>query len=293
MMGGNSAERAISLNSGAAVLDALLRSGVDATGFDPGDQPWVQTFAGRSFDRVFNMLHGRGGEDGVLQGVLDSLKIPYTGSGVLASALSMDKLRTKQCWGGIGLPTPIWREIRTEKDLAACVETLGFPMIVKPSAEGSSIGISRADDWNALETAVRLAAVHDSPVFAEAWISGSEYTVGILKGEALPLIRLETPRSFYDYEAKYQATTTRYHCPSGLDVETEHRLQCLAMASCEALGVEGWGRVDIMLDTDGKPWLIEVNTVPGMTDHSLVPMAAKARGLSFENLVWLILETSF
>lgn len=294
MMGGRSAERDISLKSGNAVLEALLRQGIDAVAFDPGNDPhWVETLIAGSFDRVFNILHGRGGEDGVLQGALESVGMPYTGSGVLASALSMDKLRTKQCWQGIGLPTPRWMVIRSRDDLMPCADSLGFPLIVKPAAEGSSIGISRADDRAELEQAWQLAARHDSHIFAETWISGQEYTVGILKDEALPVIRLETPRKFYDFEAKYQATTTRYHCPSGLDNRMEQELQQLALASCHAIGVQGWGRVDIMLSAEGSPWLIEVNTVPGMTDHSLVPMAAKARGFSFEDLVWHILETSF
>lgn len=293
MMGGSSAERIISLNSGTAVLNSLLRCGIEASAFDPCEQHWVETFTAQSFDRVFNMLHGRGGEDGVLQGTLESLAVPYTGSGVLASALSMDKLRTKQCWQGVGLPTPRWMVLRSVNDLVPCADSLGFPLIVKPASEGSSIGISRADNMAELEQAFQVADRHDSQIFAEAWISGREYTVGILKDEALPLIRLETPRTFYDYEAKYQATTTRYHCPSGLGSDMELELQNLALTSCSALGVKGWGRVDIMLASDGIPWLIEVNTVPGMTDHSLVPMAAKARGFSFEELVWHILETSF
>lgn len=294
MMGGRSAERDISLNSGNAVLQALLCHGIDAIAFDPGnDLRWMEALMTGSFDRVFNILHGRGGEDGVLQGALESLGIPYTGSGVLASALSMDKLRTKQCWQGIGLPTPRWMAIRSRDDLMPCADSLGFPVMVKPATEGSSIGISRADNMAELEQSWLLAARHDSHIFAETWVSGQEYTVGILKNEALPVIRLETPNKFYDFEAKYQATTTRYHCPSGLDWRMEQELKQLALASCHALGVSGWGRVDIMLSAEGAPLLIEVNTVPGMTDHSLVPMAAKAHGLSFDDLVWHILETSF
>ncbi|MGI9212012.1 MAG: D-alanine--D-alanine ligase [Methylococcaceae bacterium] len=293
MMGGSSAERAISLNSGSAVLQALLRVGVEAVAMDTADSDWIDILRAGSVDRVFNMLHGPGGEDGVLQGTLESFGIGYTGSGVLASALSMDKLRTKQCWHGLGLPTPRWFELRSEHDLIACADALGFPVIVKPATEGSSIGISRADDISELEQAWQVASQHEGAIFAEAWIAGSEYTVGILKNKPLPLIRLETPRRFYDYEAKYQASNTQYHCPCGLDSSTEQRVQDLAVASCQALGVEGWGRVDIMMSEEGSPWLIEVNTVPGMTDHSLVPMAAKAYGLSFEELVWHILETSF
>jgi len=292
MMGGVSAERAISLNSGAAVLKALQANGIDAQALDPAVPGWIEALCSDTFDRVFNILHGRGGEDGTVQGVLDSLGIPYTGSGVLASALSMDKLRTKQCWQGIGLPTPRWYVIRSTEDLIPSENALGFPLIVKPASEGSSIGISRADNRQELAQAWHLASQHDSLIFAEQWISGAEYTVGLLKNEALPLIRLETPRRFYDYEAKYQSDSTRYHCPAGLDPAQEQALQALAESGCRALCVEGWARVDIMRDAEGQPWLIEVNTVPGMTDHSLVPMAAKARGLSFETLVWHILETS-
>jgi D-alanine-D-alanine ligase len=292
VMGGHSTERAISLNSGSAVLQALLHDGVEAVALDPAESHWIDVLRAGSFDRVFNMLHGKGGEDGVLQGLLESLGIPYTGSGVLASALSMDKLRTKQCWQGVGLPTPRWFVLRSPDDLVACADTLGFPLIVKPATEGSSIGISRADNPAELEQAWQLACQHGGEIFAEAWVAGAEYTAAVLKTEALPLIRLETPRRFYDYEAKYQSDSTRYHCPSGLDARQEQNLKELALASCQALGVTGWGRVDIMRSTDGAPWLIEVNTVPGMTDHSLVPMAARACGLSFAELVWHILETS-
>ncbi len=292
MMGGASAERAISLNSGSAVLNALLKNGINAGALDTATPGWVDLLCSGAFDRVFNILHGKGGEDGTIQGVLDSLGIPYTGSGVLASALSMDKLRTKQCWHGTGLPTPRWFVIRSADDLIACENELGFPLIVKPTGEGSSIGISRADNRQELEQAWHLARQHGGVIFAEAWITGTEYTVGLLKNEALPLIRLETPRRFYDFEAKYQSDSTRYHCPSGLDPVKEQGLQALALSSCRELGIQGWARVDIMLSAEGTPWLIEVNTVPGMTDHSLVPMAARARGLSFEALVWHILETS-
>ena len=292
LMGGAAAEREISLNSGGAVLQALLNKGVDAVGLDVGERP-IQPLLGQGFDRVFNIIHGRGGEDGVLQGALEALGLPYTGSGVLASALAMDKLRTKLCWMGAGLPTPRWMLLRAEEDLAVCAETLNFPVIVKPALEGSSIGMSRAENPSELIEAWRRASHYNCAVFAETWITGAEYTAGVLDGEPLPLIRLETPNSFYDFDAKYRAETTRYHCPCGLSSEAESRLRNLSARACEAIGVAGWGRVDLLVDGGGDPWLIEVNTVPGMTDHSLVPMAARAAGLEFDELVWRILETSF
>ena len=293
LMGGAAAEREVSLKSGRAVLEALLNKGVNAVGMDVGRQmthPLTEDRKG--FDRVFNIIHGRGGEDGVLQGALETLGIPYTGSGVLASALSMDKLRTKLCWMGAGLPTPRWMRIRSEEDLSVCEETLGFPVIIKPAQEGSSIGMSRADDREQLKEAWRTASLYNCDVFAESWVVGKEYTAAILNGKPLPLIRLETPHTFYDFDAKYRAETTQYHCPCGLLPEQEHYFQRLAVDACEIVGVYGWARVDLMVDHDGKPWLIEVNTVPGMTDHSLVPMAARQAGISFDDLVWQILETS-
>jgi D-alanine-D-alanine ligase len=291
-MGGTAAEREISLKSGTAVLAALQRRGVDAVGLDVHGN-LLETLRSQEFDRVFNIIHGRGGEDGVLQGVLETLEIPYTGSGVLASALAMDKLRTKLCWLGAEMPTPRWVILETEADLSRCAELLGFPVIVKPAAEGSSIGMSRAEHRAELEDAWRQAANYGCAVFAEAWIEGAEYTAAILDGQALPLIRLETPNAFYDFDAKYRASTTRYHCPSGLSDTDEQSLQALALQACRVLGVRGWARVDLLVDRTGNPDLIEVNTVPGMTDHSLVPMAAKAAGIDFDGLVWRILETSF
>jgi D-alanine-D-alanine ligase len=291
LMGGFAAEREVSLKSGAAVLAALLNRGVDAVGLDVGRE-LIQPLLDRRFDRVFNIIHGRGGEDGVLQGALDALGLPYTGSGVLASALSMDKLRTKLCWRGAGLPTPGWMRLSGEADLAVCAGTLGFPVIVKPSQEGSSIGMSRAENPAELREAWRRASQYNCAVFAETWITGAEYTAGVLDGEPLPLIRLETPHSFYDFDAKYRAETTRYHCPCGLPADRESHLQTLAVEACATLGVAGWARVDLLVDGDGRPWLIEANTVPGMTDHSLVPMAARVAGLSFDDLVWRVLETS-
>ena len=293
LMGGAAAEREVSLKSGRAVLEALLSKGVSAVGLDVGRQmTHPLTEDGKGFDRVFNIIHGRGGEDGVLQGALETLGIPYTGSGVLASALSMDKLRTKLCWMGAGLPTPRWMRIRSEEDLAVCEEKLGFPVIIKPAQEGSSIGMSRADDREQLKEAWRAASLYNCDVFAESWVVGKEYTAAILNGKPLPLIRLETPHTFYDFDAKYRAETTQYHCPCGLLPEQEQHVQRLAAEACEIVGVYGWARVDLMVDHDGKPWLIEVNTVPGMTDHSLVPMAARQAGISFDDLVWQILETS-
>ncbi len=292
MMGGRAAERDISLTSGKAVFSALQRQGIDVQAIDVRDNP-IEALAGKNVDRVFNIIHGRGGEDGVLQAVLQTLKIPYTGSGVLASALAMDKLRTKLCWQGAGLPTPAWMVLKNEQDLKPCAEKLGFPMIVKPALEGSSFGMSKAHDDNELIEAWRLASEFGCDVYAEQWVNGHEYTVALLQAEALPVIRLETPNAFYDYQAKYQSDNTQYHCPSGLSAEAERRLQQLAMDAAEVTGVSGWGRVDVFVDEKGDSQLIEINTVPGMTSHSLVPMAAAATGVDFDELVWRILETSF
>jgi D-alanine-D-alanine ligase len=236
------------------------------------------------------MLHGRGGEDGVIQGALESIGLPYTGSGVLGSALGMDKYRCKLVWQGAGLPTPPFALLRKPEALAEAVG-LGFPLMIKPVHEGSSIGMARADDQAGLEAAFREAGRYDSLVMAERWIQGGEYTCGILGQRSLPLIRLETPRGFYDYEAKYVASSTRYHCPSGLPPEREAQFQELAMEAFQTIGADGWGRVDLLTDEEGQPWLLEVNTVPGMTGHSLVPMAARAAGVDFDELVWRILET--
>jgi D-alanine-D-alanine ligase len=291
MMGGSAAEREVSLRSGAAVYEALKNKGVDAIAIDVTGSP-IDALAGLKIDRVFNIIHGRGGEDGVLQGVLEVMKIPYTGSGVMASALSMDKLRTKLCWQGYGLITPLWCLLKNESDLDDCIEKLGFPVIVKPAQEGSSIGMSKATNRDELQKALAVAAKYRCDVYAEAWVTGKEYTVAVLDGEALPVIRLETPNVFYDYEAKYQATTTQYHCPCGLSEDQEQFIRNLAETACKVVGVKGWGRVDIFIDDAGQYQLIEVNTVPGMTDHSLVPMAARQAGMDFEELAWRILETS-
>ncbi|MEQ1485574.1 D-alanine--D-alanine ligase [Methyloglobulus sp.] len=290
-MGGSAAERNVSLKSGAAVFEALKNKGVDAIAIDVTGSP-IDALAGQLFDRVFNIIHGRGGEDGVLQAVLEVMHLPYTGSGVMASALSMDKLRTKLCWLGYGLATPKWYLLKSADDLDACIERLGFPVIVKPAQEGSSIGMSKAHSRDELAKALQIASEFLCDVYAESWVVGKEYTVGLLNGEALPLIRLETPNAFYDYEAKYNATTTQYHCPCGLSDDQEQALQQLAVKAGEVIGVKGWARVDVFIDESGQPQLIEINTVPGMTDHSLVPMAAKQAGIGFDELVWRILETS-
>ncbi len=291
LMGGRSAEREISLRSGQAVLTALQQRGVQALAVDAGGDDFVQQLAGGGFERAFIALHGRGGEDGVVQGLLESLGIPYTGSRVLGSALSMDKLRCKQLWAGAGLPTPAFVTLEREADLQA-VQALGFPVIVKPVHEGSSIGMTKVEHERDLQKAWQEASRYDSEVLAESWVYGVEYTAAIVADTALPLIRLETPREFYDYEAKYLADTTRYHCPSGLLAEMESGLQQLAMRAFQAVGASGWGRVDFFVDSAQRPWLIEVNTVPGMTDHSLVPMAAKVYGWDMPELVWRILESS-
>ena len=291
LMGGNAAERPVSLKSGAAVLEALQRKGVDVTGVDVKGN-LIEALTNQKFDRVFNIIHGRGGEDGVLQALLEVMGIPYTGSGILASALSMDKLRTKLCWQGYGLPTPKWHLLKSEADLKECIVKLGFPMIVKPAQEGSSIGISKANNRDELAEALRDAAQYNCDVYAEAWVTGKEYTVGFLDGSALPVIRLETPNVFYDFEAKYNANTTKYHCPCGLPDTQELELQQLAVRAIEVIGVTGWARVDVFIEESGQPQLIEINTVPGMTDHSLVPMAAKQTGIGFDDLVWRILKTS-
>jgi len=291
LLGGRSAEREISLKSGRAVLAALERQGVDVQALDPAQAGILERLRTGGFARAFIMLHGRGGEDGRIQGALETLGLPYTGSGVLGSALGMDKYRCKVLWQGLGLPTADFAPLRGEGDLAQA-KALGFPLMVKPAHEGSSIGMARADNPGELAQAWRAAAEYDPLVLAERWISGPEYTCAILDGKALPMIRLETPHTFYDYEAKYLSDSTRYLCPCGLEVGEESRLAALCLDAFDAVGARGWGRVDLMLDGDGRPNLLEVNTVPGMTDHSLVPMAAKAMGMDFDRLVWRILETS-
>jgi len=291
LLGGRAAEREISLISGQAVLAGLLRRGVDAHPLDTGEPDALARLAGGEFARAFIVLHGRGGEDGVIQGALEAIGLPYTGSGVLGSAIGMDKYRCKLVWHGAGLPTPPFALVRRVEDLKAA-SALGFPLMLKPAHEGSSIGISKVDEEKHLEEAWAKARGYDSLVLAERWVRGSEYTAAVLTGRVLPLIKLETPHAFYDFDAKYHADTTRYLCPCGLSPDKERELQALALAAFEAAGTSGWGRVDLMLDETGQPWLIEVNTVPGMTDHSLVPMAARAGGIDFDELVFRILETS-
>lgn len=292
LMGGSSAERGISLLSGAAVLQALQAAGVDAHAVDPAECKLHDVLINGGYARAFIALHGRGGEDGVIQGMLETLGLPYTGSGVLGSALGMDKLRTKQVWLSAGIPTPAFTVLTCKAEVLAAKDSLRYPLIIKPSHEGSSIGISKVDAADDLLAAWELAARYDAAVLAEQWIDGVEYTAGVLGDEVLPLIRLETPHTFYDYEAKYEADTTRYLVPCGLEAATEAQLQSLSLAACRAVGASGWGRVDFMLDTAGQPWFIEVNTVPGLTDHSLVPMAAKAAGIDFRHLVCSILDAS-
>jgi D-alanine-D-alanine ligase len=289
LLGGRSAEREVSLRSGAMVLNALRRRGVDAQAFDPQEKDLAALIAGK-FDRVFIALHGRYGEDGTIQGALELLGIPYTGSGVLASALAMDKWRTKLVWLAAGIPTPRCELLDAAGDFAAVAARLGLPLMVKPANEGSSIGMSKVRAAADLEEAYALAANYDSVVLAEQFIDGPELTAAVLGDEALPLIRLETPRAFYDYEAKYSAADTRYIIPCGLAPGEEAAVRRQALAAFGALGCRGWGRVDLMRDAAGKSWFIEANTSPGMTDHSLVPMAARHAGLSFEDLVLRILE---
>ena len=291
LLGGKSAEREVSLKSGTLVLNALRVRGVDAHAFDPAERG-IEDLIESGFDRAFIVLHGRFGEDGTLQGALEWLGLPYTGSGVLGSALAMDKLRTKLLWQASGIPTPPWELLGADADFKAVSARLGLPLMVKPVNEGSSIGMSKVRAAGHLEEAYALAVNYDRAVIAEKFIEGTELTAGILGEEVLPLIRLETPREFYDYEAKYVADDTRYLVPCGLPAERERQIQALCLKAFRALGCSGWGRVDLMLDRDGKPWLLEVNTAPGMTDHSLVPMAARAAGLSYEDLCLRILEAS-
>jgi D-alanine-D-alanine ligase len=291
LLGGSSSERAVSLVSGRAVLAALERRGVQAQEFDPAERALAQLLQD-GFERAWIALHGPGGEDGTLQGALEYLGLPYTGSGVLGSAIGMDKLRTKRLAQAIAVPTANYVVLADETDLAQALERLGLPLIVKPATQGSSVGMTRVERAQDLPAAWRTALRFDPVVFAEAWIGGAEYTVAILQGEALPSIRIETPRAFYDYEAKYLREDTRYLCPSGLSGEAEAHLARLALAAFGVCGALGWGRVDFMMDRTGRPQLLEINTVPGMTDHSLVPMAARAAGIDFDELVWRVLETS-
>ncbi|QNH00479.1 D-alanine--D-alanine ligase [Pseudomonas sediminis] len=291
LFGGKSAEREVSLKSGNAVLSALQAAGVDAFGIDVGDD-FLQRLNSEKIDRAFIVLHGRGGEDGSMQGLLECAGIPYTGSGILASALAMDKLRTKQVWHSLGLPTPRHAVLTSQADCEAAAAELGFPLIVKPAHEGSSIGMAKVESVETLTAAWQDAARYDSQVLVEQWIAGPEYTIAVLRGEVLPPIGLGTPHTFYDYDAKYLADDTQYRIPCGLSPEKEAELKALTARACEAVGTQGWARADVMQDASGQFWLLEVNTVPGMTDHSLVPMAARAAGLDFQQLVLAILADS-
>jgi len=291
LLGGKSAERAVSLKSGGMVLNALRSRGVDALAFDPAERG-LDALIGERFERAFIALHGRFGEDGTVQGVLEWLGIPYTGSGVLASALAMDKLRTKLLWHAEGLPTPPYAVLTKDSDLRTVARELGVPLMVKPASEGSSIGMSKVRSAARLDEAYALAVNYDRVVIAEKFIDGTELTAGILGDQVLPLIKIETPRDFYDYEAKYIADDTRYIVPCGLSAARERDMQALCLKAFRALGCRGWGRVDLMLNRQGRAFVLEVNTVPGMTDHSLVPKAARAVGMSYEDLCLRILEAA-
>jgi D-alanine-D-alanine ligase len=291
MLGGTSSEREISLKSGEAVLRALLARQVDAHPWDPGERSLAE-FASAGFDRVWNALHGPGGEDGVMQGALECLGVPYTGSGVMASALAMDKVRSKKLMAAADIPTPAYRTATSVAEARAAAEELGLPLVLKPARQGSSIGMSKVFEPAELEEGLRVALQFDDIAVIEECIVGAEITVAILQGMALPSVRIETPRVFYDYRAKYESDSTRYACPGTDDAVVEARYAELALRAFNELGCEGWGRVDFMHATDGEPMVLEVNTVPGMTSHSLVPRAARAAGIGFEELCWRVLETS-
>jgi D-alanine-D-alanine ligase len=292
MYGGNSSEREVSLDSGHAVLDALVSRGIDAHGWDPAEKRLVE-FADAGFDRVWIALHGPGGEDGALQGALEWLDMPYTGSGVMASALAMDKIRSKKLFLSAGIDTPNYVIINKPGDANLAADELGFPMVIKPSGQGSSVAISKVFDMAELHDAVDLALDYGAPALAETCIVGTESTVAVLQGQALSSIRIETPRVFYDYRAKYESDRTTYHCPGTDDAELERRYHDMAIAAFAVLGCTGWGRVDFMAGPDDRPQVLEVNTIPGMTSHSLVPMAARTAGIDFAELCWRVLETSF
>jgi D-alanine-D-alanine ligase len=291
MYGGDSSERDVSLDTGKAVLGALLSRGIDAHGWDPVERSLVE-FAGAGFDRVWVALHGPGGEDGALQGALQWLGMPYTGSGVMASALAMDKIRSKKLFRAAGISTPDYVVINHPGDANIAAAELGFPMVIKPSGQGSSVGIGMVFEPGDLEDAVDLALGYGGPALAEKCIVGAESTVAVLQGQALSSIRIETPRVFYDYRAKYESDSTKYFCPGTDDPALEQRFHDAAVAAFAALGCTGWGRVDFMTGSDDIPQVIEINTVPGMTSHSLVPMAAREAGIGFEELCWRVLETS-
>jgi D-alanine-D-alanine ligase len=290
LMGGRSAEREISLMSGGGVLKALRARSVDAHAFDPAERDLAE-LRQDGYARCFIALHGRGGEDGTLQGALDAMGVPYTGSGVLGSALAMDKWRAKLVWLGAGLPTPRHRVLGEGDDWDAVARELGLPLIVKPANEGSTLGLTKVLDVSQLPDAYTLAAREYRDIaLAESFVDGPEYTAGILGDAVLPLIRIEAPQGNYDYQHKYFSDDTQYICPCGLPAREEAALRELSLRAFRLLGCSGWGRVDFMLDATGKPWLLEVNTSPGMTGHSLVPMAAREAGLSYEDLCLKILE---
>jgi D-alanine-D-alanine ligase len=290
LLGGTSSEREVSLNSGRNVVEALERRGVNVQAVD-GTAALVQALVAQRFDRVFNIMHGGDGENGVVQGLMDSFAVPYSGSGVLGSALSMDKIRTKQVWLSLGLSTPRYVRLSTGEDVQSAARQLGMPVIVKPSCEGSSVGVSRVFKDADLSSAVELAAKYPGELLMEQLIQGEEYTVGILGSEALPSIRIVPPGEYYDYHAKYVSDDTQYICP-GLQGPAEEEIRELALAAFQAVDCGGWGRVDVMRDKSGRNFLLEVNTTPGMTSHSLVPKAARAIGIDFDELCWRILESS-
>ena len=289
LLGGKSAEREVSLDSGTAVLEALVRSGVNAEAFDPQQRSVTELV---NYDRAFIVLHGRGGEDGQIQGVLEWLNVPYTGTGVQGSAIGMDKVKTKQVWQGSELPTAPYRIVTKDSDATDIVNALGLPLIIKPVREGSSIGMSKVEKIEDFAEAIAKATEHDAVVMAEQWITGREFTIVVLNGQALPVIRLEPPQdvAFYDYEAKYNRNDVQYGIPCGLTEAEEQQLKALSLRAFQAVGASGWGRIDAMQDEQGNFWLLEVNTVPGMTSHSLVPKAAAAVGYSFDDLCVAILE---
>ncbi len=289
LLGGKSAEREVSLDSGTAVLEALVRSGINAEAFDPQERSVTELV---NYDRAFIVLHGRGGEDGQIQGTLEWLNVPYTGTGVQGSAIGMDKVKTKQVWQGSELPTAPYRIVTKDSDATDIVNALGLPFIIKPVHEGSSIGMSKVEKIEDFAEAIAKATEHDAVVMAEKWITGREYTIVVLNGQALPVIRLEPPQdvAFYDYEAKYQRNDVQYGIPCGLTEAEEQQLKALSLRAFQAVGASGWGRIDAMQDEQGNFWLLEVNTVPGMTSHSLVPKAAAAVGYSFDELCVAILE---
>jgi D-alanine-D-alanine ligase len=291
MLGGDSSEREVSLETGSAVLEALRSKGVDAHAWDPAEKSLAE-FAGAKFDRVWIALHGPGGEDGALQGALQWLETPYTGSGVMASAIAMDKVRSKHLFRSVDIPTPEYAAVHNQAEASIAAEQLGFPLIVKPSGQGSSVGMSKIFERAELSAAVDVALQFGETALLERCINGNEFTVAVLQGQALPSIRIATPRVFYDYRAKYESDRTEYVCKGTATDDEEQLYADLAIAAFNELGCTGWGRVDFMTGADGLPMVLEVNTVPGMTSHSLVPIAARENGIDFEDLCWRILETS-